>query len=209
MSVPLCPHVCVCQPSFTCRLTSGPAGGTHKPSDSGWRPSSNVLYALSSARCHRRRRSASGSPLHDQPTDRERVSRQCVQRGSVARVRSPRGLRVSRCPRQLGSAPAPAVVDPAKLLPWANLAYIVLVALGSFGIYQLTARVKMPRRTEIWPSTRPTPRSRSRQPKLKPPRQTLGRLRPMPRPSRPSWNSRSSRNRGDCPRVTKNVSSPP
>ena len=28
-----------------------------------------------------------------------------------------------------------------KLLPWANLAYIVLVALGSYGIYHLTARV--------------------------------------------------------------------
>ena len=28
-----------------------------------------------------------------------------------------------------------------KILPWANVAYIVVVALGSYGIYQLNALV--------------------------------------------------------------------
>ena len=36
-----------------------------------------------------------------------------------------------------------------KLLPWANLAYIAFVALGSYGIYQLTARVNADKDREL------------------------------------------------------------
>ena len=37
----------------------------------------------------------------------------------------------------------------AKLLPWANVAYIVLVALGSYGIYQLTSRANADKDREL------------------------------------------------------------
>ena len=36
-----------------------------------------------------------------------------------------------------------------KLLPWANLAYIVLVALGAYGIFQLTARANAEKDREL------------------------------------------------------------
>ena len=36
-----------------------------------------------------------------------------------------------------------------KLLPWANLAYIAFVALGSYGIYHLTARVNADKDREL------------------------------------------------------------
>ena len=36
-----------------------------------------------------------------------------------------------------------------KLLPWANIAYIVIVALGSYGIYQLTTRVNADKDREL------------------------------------------------------------
>ena len=36
-----------------------------------------------------------------------------------------------------------------KMLPWANVAYIVVVALGSYGIYQLNARVNASKDREL------------------------------------------------------------